>query len=155
MKEITAVYLNRLSANRWFSRVGSADDSQTLRIGSWKDALVLASRVEWDNIRMGWKNELTRTLSRNFRDEYRMWNNIVRDLKPQVECLATVAVDAAGIAPNLRNDLFTHVRWDVLCILMECEYADLVPLERYRVVRCVYERGHFPCGWDLGKLIYY
>jgi hypothetical protein len=52
------------------------------------------------------------------------------------------------------------VRWDIIHLCMEAEYADLYPPGFFAAKGYWYVAGHFPCGWHRnfpkeGKLIIY
>jgi hypothetical protein len=59
------------------------------------------------------------------------------------EALGKLKVDAKSLK-IIRDAL----NWDLLFVLIEAEYSDLVPIRTYHKIFEIYAAGHFFCGWD-------
>lgn len=95
-------------------------------------------------------------------DRFAQWNSIVDDLKPISEALVLEKSQKVIDENALPKVFIDTVNWDILGVLMEAEYADIVPPGFYASQSFYYWKGHFPCGWDgeisefpKGRLIVY
>jgi hypothetical protein len=92
---------------------------------------------------------LQRRLERSLSPRYIDWNSIVRLLRPAIGEIIDKLEHAALIPSNVFEKIRNDIRWDLLAICMEYEYADLVePPFCLPVLDIWYAAGHFPCGWD-------
>lgn len=144
----TVQKLRELKNYPWFSRAGTST-GRDLDFGlSWDEAIAEASRVEWSNVQLEGKNQLTRNLSHNHRQRFRQWNRIVEEVKAAQEQIFSGIIIPLAREKALPKSFENTVRWDLLCICMEVEFADIVPPCFYNRLDHCYETGHFPCGWE-------
>lgn len=62
--------------------------------------------------------------------------------------LLRARVESVAEQHKLPEQFVTAVRWDVLHLYMESEYADVHPPGFFSAQACWYSVGHFPRGWD-------
>ena len=98
---------------------------------------------------------LTNIIGLQYRSEYRKWNTIAAEGREALEIEVFPTVDAV-IDGNCEianasvgvDFLKGSVRWDLIHIILEHVYSDLVPPRFYALVFDIYRAGHFPCHWD-------
>ena len=104
-------------------------------------------------------NQYCERLVERSRDRFNQWNDVVGDVKPTVIAFVQRKIEAVVREHNLPKVFKDTVKWDVLGVCMEAEYADVYPPGYYASQAYWYTKGHFPCGWKgkfpEGKLIIY
>jgi hypothetical protein len=160
MKEITAKTLANLRKVRWFRHVGRADTSKAMVLGSWESAVLSATSLEWENLCLEAANRYRMRLLERDRERFGRWNTVVEEVKPHSEALVEEKLWASDCADTaILEALRDTVRWDILHLCMEAEYADVYPPGFYASQAYWYQRGRFPCGWQRdfpeGKLVIY
>jgi hypothetical protein len=156
----TVAVLKQLDETEWFSYVGVKGDITEPRIlSSWQEAVDHCSSTYWESICLEAANQYCESIVRVSKERFRLWNEVVLDVKKTV-----VPFVSRKLGPLLRvNDLPSAfeatVRWDMIHICMETEYADIVAPGFYACQCHWYTEGHFPCGWEgrfpAGRLIIY
>lgn len=144
----TIATLNQLYNSPWFGRVGVQDTTAARVVSSWDEAIASCAAPEWEELTQEAVNRYGEQLARRAPDRYRRWNDVVRDLKPTVEELVRVKT-ADLLKERQLPDVFSDVvRWDMLHVCVESEYADVYPPGFFASQAYWYTVGHFPCGWD-------
>jgi hypothetical protein len=148
MHGTTKATLAELEAANWFINVGKNDSQRAQFLSSWDDAVRSCSSPQWEEIRLEAANRFREKLAKIDLNRFRKWNELIKEIKPVVEAL--VDRKSKGIVEQyaLPKAFIDVVRWDVLHLCMECEYADIVPPSFYAGQSYWYANGHFPCGWD-------
>lgn len=157
----TAATLTKLEGANWFSRVGVDDTSGSVVVlSSWQQAVAFCGSTETKNLWQEAANQYhTRVLERS-KERYLQWNSIANELRPIVNEFVGRKIDTV-VRENLLPKVFQdHVRWDMIFLLMESEFADVYPPGFFASHAYWYVVGHFPCGWhgsfpNEGKLIVY
>ena len=81
-------------------------------------------------------------------DRCQEWNPICERLGPEILRITEDAVARIGTARGVTNHFLHSVSWDLLHILLEREFDDVMPPFFYvPVLWPVYHAGHFPCCW--------
>ncbi|OQB80449.1 MAG: hypothetical protein BWX88_04549 [Planctomycetes bacterium ADurb.Bin126] len=92
-------------------------------------------------------------------ERFQLWNQLATELRPIAVALATEKTKAVLEENELPETFLDTVKWDILHLLMEAEYADIYPPGFYASQGYWYVHGHFPCGWQgdfpKGTLIIY
>jgi hypothetical protein len=142
--------IDNLAKTDWFAHVGELIvDPNIVQIHSWKEALKYCRSRYCANVQMEGKNLLTERLCFEHPERYhKVWNQTVEivkeQIKPMIDCKTQDVIKANRLPKAFRGT----VDWDILCVCMELEYADLIP-PRFFVERAKwYLAGHFPCGWE-------
>lgn len=148
MNQRTLATLNELRNLEWFSKCGIHDVHSAIFVKSWKEALTSCAKLEWKNLRLEMSNELSDALAKKSPQRFQKWNELVREIKPLVEDLVQVKTREVVLLHHLPQDFINVVRWDMLSIALEAEFADIVPISFYAGHSFWYAKGHFPCGWD-------
>lgn len=154
----TVATLEKLDKADWFSRVGVQDTtSAAIVLSSWEEAIEYCSSIEWENLCLEAANQYCERLAERSKDRFNQWNDIVNEIKKTTEPFAHRKIEAVMKEFDLPKVFEDTVRWDVLHVCMEAEYADIYPPGFYAGQAYWYVKGHFPCGWDgsfpSGKLI--
>lgn len=148
MNGSTIATLHQLYATEWFTRLGVRDTQAARVLASWDEAVAHCASPEWEALTQEAVNRYTEQLAVRAPDRFRRWNEIVREVKPTVAALVEAKVAATVAAHALPDVVSAAVRWDVLHLCLESEYADVQPPGFFAAQAFWYTVGHFPCGWD-------
>jgi len=148
MHGTTKATLAELEAANWFINVGKNDSQRALILSNWNDAIQSCSSPQWEETRLEAANRLREKLAKLDINRFRKWNELVKELKPFVETLVDRKSKNVVDQYALPKAFIDTIRWDILHLCMECEYADIVPPSFYIGQSYWYANGHFPCGWD-------
>ncbi len=150
MRQETRLMLRAMEDWPWFEHIGEPiKDPRVIAVASWDEAIEPHRSYVWECLRLQVKNRISIVL--NERDWHRAqrWNPMTDEVK-QVMMPLFDRIRELGSRLSLSENVFYHqVRWDLLGICMETEYADIFPpLFNVPVLAPWYQAGHFPCGWD-------
>ena len=160
MRPETKTILDDLKNTQFFLSVGEpVKDKNVIGLKSWKQAIKSAKKIDWQNLKLEWGNILSGTLAVQHTERFQNWNNVAIDMKTYLMPIVDEKVAALGLPEDLGRRLHSSVAWDLLSLLMESEYSDLVKPYYYAALGVIYFDGHFPCGWEgeypKGKLVVY
>jgi len=149
MRPETLTIIDDLKNTRLFRSVGEpVEDRNTIVVQSWAQAIKSAGRLNWENLRIEWGNTLSGRLAVEFPARFDQWNEVTIELKRLLLPIVDEKIAAVELDEKLRTKLLNSVRWDLLSLLQESEYSDLVTPHYYAALGAVYFDGHFPCGWE-------
>lgn len=148
MQARTIATLQQIESISWFSQVGQNLEEDVVACSSWELALKYAAQLRWENYKYQKAGDLSEALMRQDRNRYRKWNSTVRELKAALEAKVFPAVRAYQHAQGLPDLLLHEVQWDMLHVLLEAEYSDVIEPGFYTDHAFWYFQGHFPCGWE-------
>ena len=155
----TRAALEELERASWFSEVGQPVRGPFVVLRSWDKAVASCASDEWQDLLLEAANRYTESLARRSADRFQEWNRIVGEVKPFAEDLVARKAGAVVEAHGLPEIFEDTVRWDILHVCMEAEYADVSPPGFFASQAYWYVQGHFPCGWTGsfpdGKLVLY
>jgi hypothetical protein len=153
----TVATLDKLDKAEWFNCVGVKDTSAAIVLSSWEKAIEHCSSLEWENLCLEAANQFRERLVERSKERYRLWNDIVNEIKKTTEPFVHRKIQPVVNKYNLPKVFADTVNWDILHVCMEAEYADVFPPAYYASQAYWYVKGHFPCGWEgnfpSGKLI--
>jgi len=159
MQPATIGTIKELDNAAWFSRVGIKDTTVAMVLSSWQEAIESAASDEWEDLRLDAANQLSRRILERSRERFRRWNEIALEVKNAIEPSVMRKIEVVTREHNLPKAFGDHVRWDIMHLCMEAEYADLCPPAFYAGISYFYVNGHFPCGWSgehpKGRLVIY
>lgn len=157
----TAAALEELEKANWFSRVGTDDtDGQAIVLASWQNAVAFCASNDTKNLWLEAANQYHIRILERSKERYRQWNHVANEMRPIVNELVGRKTEAV-VRENLLPKVFTdHVRWEMIHLCIEAEFADVYPAGFFASHAFWYVAGHFPCGWhgnfpEEGKLIVY
>lgn len=155
----TVATLDELEKAHWFSAVGLDDTSAAIVLSSWDEAVQHCSSIEWENLTLEAANQLHLRILERSKVRFNNWNDVVEAVKPAATDLVDRMTRDVVARFSLPKVFVDTVRWDVLHLCMEAEYADICPPGFFASQAYWYKRGRFPCGWEgefpEGKLIIY
>lgn len=143
----TLATLEQLRRGDWFAHVGVNDSSAVVVLPNWASAIESCSSLEWGNLCLEAANQYCERLLERSPEAFARWNDVVEGVKPSAEALARDMTRAVISAHSLPEVFIDTVKWDILHVCMEAEYADVFPPGFYASQAYWYARGHFPCGW--------
>ncbi|MFO1488056.1 MAG: hypothetical protein U1F65_06230 [Verrucomicrobiota bacterium] len=76
------------------------------------------------------------------------WDRIREEIKPQVVALVTEKTRQVVAKAGLPDVVVKRATWDILCMALEHEFAEVVPVSFFDAMGACYLHGHFPCGWE-------
>src|SRR2546428_121745 len=127
MNSRTIATLNDLDRNQWFVSVGVPDTKRAIVLSSWDEAIASCSSLEWENLCLEAVNQYCARVIERSKERYARWNATVNELKKVTEPFVHRKIESVVRKYQL-PDLFEQtVRWDVLHVCMEAEYADVFP----------------------------
>jgi hypothetical protein len=138
----------RLKSIILFENVGIEMEGNYSKMNGWKEACKLRRRDSSQEFSAEARNFLTRATANADRERFNLWNTHVVRFKEWTlpiidEALSKLKIDAKS-SKIIRDSL----GWDLLFLLLEAEYSDLVPIRTYHKIFEIYAAGHFFCGWD-------
>jgi hypothetical protein len=155
----TLADLDDLEKGEWFHAVGAKDTDTAIVLSSWGEAIEHCGSVGWENLLLEAANQYRERLRERSRERLAKWNQVVDEIKPVTEALVRRKVRAVCSKHELPKVFEDTVRWDILHLCMEAEYAAVYPPGFYAGQAYWYVKGHFPCGWQgefpQGKRIVY
>lgn len=155
----TIATLEKLEQADWFTVVGVHDTDAAIVLSSWQEAIEHCGSIDWENLCLEAANQLRERLLERSRERYALWNDLVNEIKPVVVPFVQRKIEPVIRKHDLPQMFENTVRWDILHLCMEAEYADVFPPAFYASQAYWYVKGHFPCGWSGtfpdGKLIIY
>jgi hypothetical protein len=117
------------------------------------------SSLDWENLCLEASNQYAGQLARRNRARWDQWNAVVDGIRPTVVAFVERKIRSVVTEHSLPKAFEDTVRWDILHVCMEAEYADVFPPGFYASQAYWYVQGHFPCGWvgafPEGKLVLY
>ena len=148
LSHLTLTTLRELDAASWFSRVGIPDFKTVLMLSNWTEAMQWCGMLEWENLRLEVCNQYREELLRRSESRLNLWNTIVQaaraEIQPRAEAWTAKVVKEHELPKRFVDD----VRWDMLNLLMEAEYDDIMEPGFYTRLAFWYVKGHFPCGYE-------
>ena len=136
----------------WFSRCGVSEEVEIVLpyslVSTWQSALDALSDPAWEGATAEAQGDLTGRLTKKCPRLYQEWNTLVSEADKLVAdhvMPSALKIQASQGLPKLFLDC---VEWDIGLAVMEHSYAKYSPHEFFRTLLKVYEKGHFPCGWD-------
>jgi hypothetical protein len=149
MDRRTRQKLDELAGYPWFETVGEPVAGDVLPVNSWEDAMRLSNGAVWESVQLQVSNRLARQINRRDWPRFSQWNQLVEQVKAAMEPIVQAKVVAVATQHSLPEAFLHCVRWDIMCICLEAEYADLyAPTFFIPQLARWYGVGHFPCGWD-------
>jgi hypothetical protein len=148
MQPRTAATVEQLRESQWFARVGIHDAPSTaVFASSWQEAIDLCSAAEWENYQLEAANLFREALFRKSPLRYAEWNNHVLAVRPVAIEIAQERCAAVELDVPDRGRFLESVEWDMIHLLVEAEYADVLEPGFFCRLGWWYVNGHFPCGW--------
>ena len=148
MQPATMATIEQLGDAAWFSRVGIKDTKVAMVLSSWQETINSAVSIEWEDLRLDAANQLCARIMERSRERFAKWNEIALEVKNAVDPLVMRKIEDVTREHNLPKVFHNRVRWDIMHLCMEAEYADLCPPAFYAGISYFYVNGHFPCGWS-------
>jgi len=159
----TKATLQQLEVANWFSQVGTmygiTQPEKVIVLSSWQEAIERCSSIEWENLCLEALNQYRERLCERSKERFNQWNNNVEMVKATTIPLVQRKIETVVRQNDLPKVFENVVQWDVLCVCMESEFADVYPPGFFASNAYWYIKGHFPCGWEgefpKGTLIIY
>ena len=148
MRESTSATLDQLAHTCWFSKVGQKDTKNPLIVlSSWEEAITHSCSPSWQELQLKASNQYCERLAEHNKERFRLWNNIVREVKLISVPLVTRKMQPFIEIHDFPKTVLDSIQWDILHLCMEAEYADVFPPGFYAAQGYWYSCGHFSCGW--------
>lgn len=144
----TEATLEQLRQAHWFSRVGVHDAKVARVLSSWREAIEHCTSPDWEDLCQEAVNQYSERLIERSPERYRHWNAVVEMVRPVARALVNEKTRDVVERYRLPKGFVDTVRWDIIHLLMEAEYADVYPPGFFASQAYWYVKGHFPCGWD-------
>ena len=163
LERATVATLDELSQATWFSEVGkplkldpSVEDKVYL-CKTWDEAITHCSKISWENIQIKAGNTLSRRVIQVSPERFKVWNEVAGKVRPLALELVASKIDEVKAKKQLPQSFEHRVKWDIIHLLMEAEYSDIVQPAFFAAQSYWYVTGRFPCGWKgefpNGKLV--
>jgi len=151
--------LDRLEKAAWFSRVGMKEGYSAAVVSSWPEAIECCRAPEWEDLQLECLNQFRELIAERSKERLNQWNGILAKVKKLTEPLVDRKISRVVRDNNLPKFFAIQVKWDILLLCMESEYADICPPSLFTRLAYWYIGGHFPCGWwgayPDGKVVVY
>lgn len=155
----TLATLDKLHAVTWFRNVGVRDTETADVLGSWPEAVESCESIEWENHCLEAANHYFARVSERDRSVHDRWNPAADECRPIADALVEEKVRDVVQSHGLPKGFVDTVKWDMIHLCLECEFADIYPPGFFASQSYWYHAGHFPCGWrgafPEGRLVVY
>lgn len=155
----TVATLDRLRGVEWFHAVGKERKGPFVNVHSWAEAVQWCGSDDWRDLQLEAANRYCEQLVKRSRERFRTWNDVAHKVREVVIPFVKEKTEAVIRANDLPKAFQDSVRWDMIHLCMEAEFADVYPPGFFASQAYWYVEGHFPCGWDGefpdGKLVLY
>ena len=142
----TIATLDKLDATNWFEFVGQREFDDVYEIGSWSEASDCACSQLSKDFRNERGNFLSETIHGRNKKRFQEWNETVKVVRPFVLGLFRDKCDPIVQLHKLPEGVINSIRWDILHLCMESEYADVAEPGYFHATAFFFTKGHFPCG---------
>jgi hypothetical protein len=143
----TAATLDELEQAEWFSRVGVNDADSAIVVSSWVDAVRFCTSHETQSLWIEAANQYHMRILERSKERCRQWNDIANELRPVVNEFVSRKIAVVVEQHSLPKGFGDHIRWDMIYVMIEAEFADVYPPGFFAANAYWYVHGHFPCGW--------
>lgn len=152
-------FIETLFTFHWFENCGKDIELENVLVT--KDIRKAISSTRWENIVLEECGKFTTQLSKNFKDEYRCWNQLIKMIKseifPRLERIWRTNLETYDI---LESYILDDIKYNVLMIIAIHAYHSYIPMpDFFKILLSIYANGHIPCGWKkdkgIGKIIVY
>lgn len=148
MRADTLQLLSELKSAELFRNIGHPSDLPHRSVASWSEALASCCSESWTALQLMTNNRRAGRVNELNWDRFQQWNPTCASLRPEVLRITEDAVERVGRTREITRDFRNSVSSDLLGILLEREFEDVVaPLFCLPVLHPIYCAGHFPCGW--------
>lgn len=155
----TQATLKALEDAEWFSAVGREVEGPFVCVPSWGEAFRWCGSAYWDGLLLEAANRYSEKVAGASPERFGTWNSVALEVRKHVLPLVKRKVEPVTLAVNPPAAFERAVRWDMIHVCMEAEFADVYPPGFFASQAFWYVEGHFPCGWDgefpEGKLVLY
>lgn len=144
---VTNATFEQIASADWFSAVGGPADGNVVTVSSWAEAIEQCASLEWENICLDAANQLRTRIGAVAPERLQHWNAIVERMKAVSIPLVRTKLSRVVSENTLPKVFEDTVQWDMLHLLMEAEFSDVVAPSFYAAQAFWYLKGRFPCGW--------
>ncbi len=117
-------------------------------VNSWDEAIESCSTLDWENLTLEAANQLRERIREKSKERFNQWNMICEIVKSFSDALVNDKIRGIMESNNIPEIFHRCVRWDILHLCMEAEYADIVKPSFFAALSFYYYNGHFPCGYS-------
>ncbi|HEY5721894.1 MAG TPA: hypothetical protein VIT45_06185 [Allosphingosinicella sp.] len=136
-----------------------ADTQSADVLQSWQEAVVSCGSLEWENLCLEAANQYRARVDEKSPDILQAWNEAADAFRPIVNAFVDEKTAKVVAENNLPKDFVDTVRWDIIHLCLEAEFADIYPPGFFASQSYWYFVGHFPCGWrgtfPAGRMVIY
>lgn len=147
MFERTVALLDAFEGTEWFANVGRQTTDRCAYVEGWPEAVERCGSNDWLDLCQEAVNGYRHTLRVCAPEPLESWNEHVNELKAHTDPLVLSKTRSVIEVNQLPRIFLDVVRWDLLHICLESEFADYIPPRFYTAQSRWYLDGHFPCGW--------
>ncbi|HWB60633.1 MAG TPA: hypothetical protein VG733_14155 [Chthoniobacteraceae bacterium] len=158
----TYATLKQLQEAEWFDCVGRfliIEDEPVEVVTSWEEAMECCTSQEWDWALLESGNIFRGKIRTVSMDELRTWNARVEKVRPLAMSLVNEKTRLTKEQFDLPDVFESNTYAQILMVLMEAEYSQIVAPGNFSKLELLFLNGHFPCGWrgefPDGELIIY
>lgn len=106
-------------------------------------------KLEWENICLEERNNLTGYLAKNEPEIYnKNWNTLVKKIKAEVLPKITDDIEKQILILGLPKEILNPIKFDIVNLIMVLSYEEYYKSAFYNEMLEIYLSGHIPCGWN-------
>jgi hypothetical protein len=143
--------VEQLESRDWFTQLGTINGitqpDKIILVASWDEAMTYCTSEIWDDVILEAQNQYCSRLFEHSPARFRHWNEVVALVEPVGFDLVDRKIATVLKDNNLPNGFVGCVRSDIVGLLLEAEYADVIAPGFFAANGYWYATGHFPCGW--------
>ena len=153
---------DRINKIEWFDNCGEITPIhlayEVKFVDTWDKAKKYYNQSMWEDTTLEAQNKLTIFLQNKYRNDYSQWNTLTVEAKKFLKKEIVPQMNLVKEKHNLDDSFVSCVSWDMLGAIMEHAYKECKNRPAFFLdLLSIYEKGHFPCGWEGkwpdGKLI--
>lgn len=148
MRDVAKEMLEKLAIADWFAEVGKQNVENAIVISSWREAIEKCTSHWWKEFTLEAQNQISIFLVNNNRERFRQWNNVTQEIKHISIPMVQKKIGEIVKENQLPKSFVDRVQWDILFIVVEAEYSDIIEPGLYDQLAKWYLAGRFPCGWQ-------
>jgi len=144
----TQATLEQLEGAEWFTQVGQPIEGDDVRVvDSWEEAIRLATSPEWIERKLAVMNDLRISLMQADPKHIDHYEDVLEEIELS-------AIDVAHwhcqplIDEGVDENLLEAAIQDMRGVLIEAEFANVVPPGFHAGLSYWYANGRFPCGYQ-------
>ncbi|MCR8859840.1 MULTISPECIES: hypothetical protein [Bacillus] len=151
--ELNTFVVEAVLSNNWLKHCGTESNFPQgigyTYLSQKKIMIKTMKKLEWENICLEERNNLTGYLAKNEPEIYnKNWNTLVKKIKAEVLPKITDDIEKQILILGLPKEILNPIKFDIVNLIMVLSYEEYYKSAFYNEMLEIYLSGHIPCGWN-------